>query len=476
MNQQESIVPSILHRQYIEKAYRELQPFLSGQTGLLHLHRDLYEGQPVQAAPTYENFLYALLLFRRKTLESIQQGKVLLGHLLSFQNLDSTSDQCGNFPALLTDYPECRDWHLPVSLCCVMSALRTSFDSVLGEELKTRLHACHRSLVACALNNLKKSATSGAAMLIMALQETLPEDAALFRTIESAAHAFQEGREWLHPWTFGKVLAFLSHFQCTDMCLPTALLEVARTMWHPEAATYDGPALGVFQFGNAPETTVFDCLMSVYFATPLKNRPWPYRTCLELALITPPDAVFSCPQEHQHWDVEKPFTMWSVGDAAVAACFFVPKTAEVYGFHPLRIVTPSQTVVFHFPNGQLIELTQEKHRFIGKVKVNDLKEDDPCLIRAYVERNDDTELLIDGKKASTFDPEKGIAIVNGSFTLHISSQTPQARTIGHVSLGNRPGQMLAKQKNESVAYDWRVAFDFVRGDVPKEVSFMFEIT
>jgi hypothetical protein len=479
MNQKEVSMPGALHRQYIENALRDLQPYVSSQTGLLHLHRDLYEGLPAQAAPTYENFLYALLLFRRKTLESVQQGKTLLSQLLLFQNLDTTSDQYGNFPALLTDYPVCRDWRLPVYICLVMTAIRTGFDSILGEELKNRVHACHNALASCAVNNQKKSATAGWATFVIALQEMLlhtpTEASSLLKTIDSAARTFIEGREWLNPEAFGRVLAAVSHLQCKELRFPMPLLESARKMWSPEASTYDGPALGVFQFGGVPETTLFDCLMSVYFNIPIKNRPWPYLTSLELALITPPEEVLPNPKGSQHWNLEKPFNMWSVGDTTVSACFFVPKTSEVYGFHPIRIVSPSGTVVFHFPNGQLLELLQDKNRFIGKVKVNEIKEDDPCLIRAFVERNDATELLIDGKKASAFEPEKGITISNGSSKVHIASQVSPQCCFGHVSMGNRPGQILSRQKDESVAYDWKMSFDFVRGEAPKEVSFTFEI-
>jgi hypothetical protein len=360
-----------------------------------------------------------------------------------------------------------------------MTAIRTSFDSILGDELKNRLHACHNALALCALKNKEKCVTTGWAAFVIALQEILlhvpTEDVSFLKTFDSAARTFIEGREWLNPESFGRVLTAVSLLQCKGLFLPASLLEAARTMWHPLASTYDGPALGVFQFGSTPETTLFDCLMSIYFNVPLKSRPWPYRASLELALITPPEEIFSTPSASQNWNLEKPFHMWRVGNTTVSACFFVPKMSEIYGFHPIRIVTPSETVVFHFPNGQLLELLQDKNRFIGKVSVNEIKEDDPCLIRAFVERNDATELLIDGKKASTFDPENGITISNGSSKVHISSKVPSSSCFGHVSIGNRPGQMLMKQKNESVAYDWKMSFDFVRGESPKEVSFTFEI-
>jgi hypothetical protein len=477
--QNKEILPVDLHRQYIDKAFREVQPYFSHQTGLLHVHKDVYEGLPVQAAPTYENFLYALLLFRKKTVESIQQGKGLLSHLLFFQNMDETSDQYGNFPVVLTDFPLCQNWHLPAAICPVITAIRLAFDSILGEELKHRLHACHLALLSCALRTQKKTNITASSAFIIAIEEFLlqppSKDGSSLATIEAAARTFFDGREWLNPAALGRVLVALSHLQCRKEHFSAPLLECARSMWHASASTYAGPALGVFQFGNVPETTVLDCLTSLFFALPLKNRPWPYLTSLELSLITPPEEPLSRSKEVPTWDERKPYAMWMVHDVAVSACFFVPKVSEGHGFHPIRIVTPLSTVVFHFPCGQLIELSLEETTLKGKVKIDRIKEDDPCLIRAFVERNDSTELFIDERKASTFEPEKGITIASGSTKLLICAHPLVSHCMGHISLGNRPGQILCKQTNESMGYDWKISFDFVRGEIPQELSFSIDI-
>ena len=60
-------------------------------------------------------------------------------------------------------------------------------------------------------------------------------------------------------------------------------------------------------------------------------------------------------------------------------------------------------------------------------------------------------------------------------TIHISSEVPNSCCLGHVSLGNRPGQLIPKKRSENIAYDWKVSIDFIRGDVPKEYAFSFEI-
>ena len=359
----EELSPMDLHRQYIEKALRDIRPYCSPQTGLLHLHPDIYSGVVAQAAPTYENFLFVLLLLRKKTVESAQAAKVLLDRLLHFQNLDPGSDQYGNFPALLTDYPSCRDWHLPVSLCLVVTAIRTGFDAILGEDCKRRLHVCHQALFACVQQNQKKCHLSSWAAFVVALQRVLlnppSESSSVLKALTESTQQFVADREWLNPEAFGKVLAAVSHLQCGALSIPASLLGCARHMWSPDASTYAGPALGVFQFGDVPATTLFDCVMSLYFTIPLKERPWPYRTSLELALVNPPETAYASSQEPLQWGDDKPFAMWPMGNLIVAACFFEPRTSETYGFQPIRIVTPSGTMVIHFPTVNFCSLLEK---------------------------------------------------------------------------------------------------------------------
>ena len=430
-----------LYRRCIDQAFREISPFISRQTGLLHVHEDV----PSPASPTKENFLYALLLLRKKTLDAIQEGKDLLGKLLIFQNTDPASDQYGNFPALITNYPVCRNWHLPVFLCLVMAAIRTSFDTVLGEELQQRLHAAHRLLFSCAQRNAAKCRYHAWEKFVIVLQEASDTS-----SIAEASERFIEERGWLLPDEFGLALAALSNVSGRS-----PLIEYARRLWHPGAATYIGPAIDVRQRGAGPATTLFDVFMGQNF--PLPARSWGCQTSLELALITPREWDWTSCDVSPVEDPEYP--MWSVGPIAVAAC---PKSGPFC--FPVRIVTPSCSIAMVFPSGVLRSFSREGSQFIGRVQIAQIKEEDPCLLRAYVERT--VPLTVDGKKASVFPPEKGISI--GGVLLSLEEKG--IHCLGHVALGNRPGQRL---KDE--AFDWKISLDIVRGTIEDEVRFLISI-
>lgn len=462
------VLSTDLYRHYIETSFREVSSHVSRQTGFLHVHLDMYDGLPAQAAPTKENFLYALLLLRRKTHETINEGKTLLGKLLSFQNGDSASDQYGNFPVLLTDYPECRNWHLPVFLCLVMTAIETGFGSVLGEELQNRIHTSHRLLYACAQKNANKYRVHGWEAFVMALQDWFlngsGDTSALNERLTYATQQFIDEHEWLRPDGFGLTLAALSHIPP----VPLPLTDYAQQLWHSQAATYSGPALDVRQFGPGPATTVFDLCLSLGLKIPLPVRPWGYQTALGLALITPGEWNWRAPVALI--PMAPDFVMWSEGVATVSAYLSPPFP----GCHPVRIVTPTCTVALVFPCGTLVGLSREGSQFTGRIRVTEVKEADPCLLRAYVERKDGVELLVGGKKASTFLPEEGITIAGGT-PVHLSIDARPALLFGHVGLGNRPGQLLAGEKGESSAFDWKISLDIVRGDIQNEVKFSFYI-
>lgn len=467
MNSSE-ILSADLYRQYIETAFRELSPYVSRQTGFLHVHLDIYDGLPAQAAPTRENFLYALLLLRRKTHETIQEGKALLGKLLSFQNCDPASDQYGNFPVLLTDYPECCNWHLPVFLCLCLTAIETSFDAVLGEELQRRLHESHRLLYACAQKNANKYRVHGWEAFVMDLQEWFlngsGNTSALNEVLSHASKQFIEEREWLRPDGFGLALAALSHLPHAS----SLLTDYAQQVWHPQAATYVGPALDVRQFGSGPTTTLFDVCLSMGEKIPLPARTWGYQTSLGLALITPGEWNWPVPAAPVAPDSD--FSIWTVGETVISAYLAHPFP----GCHPVRIVTPTFTIAMVFPCGTLLSLVQEGPQFSGRIRVTEIKEADPCLLRAYVERKQTVQLLVGGKRASTFLPEEGITI-SGRIPVHVAVDARPALLFGHVGLGNRPGQLLAGEKGESSAFDWKISIDIVRGDLQNEVKFSFYI-
>lgn len=102
----------------------------SARTGFVH---------DEETIPLYENFCFALALFRQKTADSVNEGKELITRLLSFQNEN-------NFPVYLHDYPRCHDFQMNLRVAPIFIYLLRDFAPVLGE-LKGKIeHALEKLL------------------------------------------------------------------------------------------------------------------------------------------------------------------------------------------------------------------------------------------------------------------------------------------------------------------------------------------
>jgi hypothetical protein len=96
----------------------------SPRTGFVHLYPN---EESTDTIPIYENFCFALALFRQKTAESVTLGKELISKLLAFQTPE------GSFPVYLHDFPRCHDYQMPLRVAPILIYLLRLFSPVLGE-------------------------------------------------------------------------------------------------------------------------------------------------------------------------------------------------------------------------------------------------------------------------------------------------------------------------------------------------------
>lgn len=446
-----------LYRKYVDHALTTILPYKSSETGLLHLHSEIYEGLPVQAAPTYENFLFVLLLLRKKTHEHVAEAKTLLRRLLSFQNFQSDV-QYGNFPTELTEYPVCREWLLSVRLGLALAVIRADFSTVLGDELLSSLVHAQKALLLAATATKEQRSFSISNQMLLDIERALLDPTALFELQEER---FIHSLEWMSPHSFGKVLAAASYLPQS-----TLLPSFAEQLWHKKATTYQGPACGVYQFGKDPEVTLFDFFCSLLTDTALVERSWSYLDALEVSLLNPKNILLG---KSLPFPKEEEWSLHTHGEVSIASCFFVPKAPE--GFYPIRIVTPDCTFALHFPHGSLLSLEPQGDRFVGTVHRNkEPEEDDPCLIRCFVERKKQV-LLLPEERATTFDPFEGVAIDVAKWRMSLVLGKQEASCFGHIGLHNRPGQILARKKLDSFGYDWLISIDYLRGRFQNPFTF-----
>lgn len=111
----------------------------SPRTGFVHYF--LQDESVSDTIPVFENFCFALALFREKTAESVHEGKAIIERLLAFQAPD------GNFPVYLHDFPKCWDFHLGLKIAPVLIHVLREFGSVLNTAYKEMLESALKKMI-----------------------------------------------------------------------------------------------------------------------------------------------------------------------------------------------------------------------------------------------------------------------------------------------------------------------------------------
>jgi hypothetical protein len=104
----------------------------SPRTKLVHHH---FIDTATDTIPFFENFCFAMALFRQRTVESILEGKEILERLLAFQIPE------GNFPIYLHDFPRCYDPWMGLRIAPILIQIQRHFGAVMGAELKKKMAA-----------------------------------------------------------------------------------------------------------------------------------------------------------------------------------------------------------------------------------------------------------------------------------------------------------------------------------------------
>lgn len=102
----------------------------SPRTGFVHYFPG-FDGY-TDTIPLYENFCFALALFRLKTAEGVTEGKEIIDRLLAFM-VD------GNFPNYLHEYPKTWDFKLAQKVAPILKQILRDFSTVLNGSFKEKL-------------------------------------------------------------------------------------------------------------------------------------------------------------------------------------------------------------------------------------------------------------------------------------------------------------------------------------------------
>lgn len=452
----------------------------SEQTGYIHHFYQTEEESPAQTIPVMENIYFVLALFRTRVSENVFEAKELLDRLLFFQ---SPSD--GNFPIYIHEYPVCKDRFLGAQLLPVFYYILEEFHSVLGSDLKQRLHLAANKLISLILKNLQeKSAGYPISMKIAASAKvfgiyfkdlSLEEQGTLLLDQLSAQGTHSS---WLVPTAIADICIALQmvYGKISGSSWKNFQTHLIQT-WHQTTRSYAGPGMKQYQRCDEPQPTLYDLFLG-YFTKGFSNRALKDAIFhLQAVLIRPTEELFP--------DVDYPFSVegnvngsqWFIYQDEKFAYSLIEKKAlenlaYENAFHPFSMIWGTKERVHSFvcQGGNF-----EFFRFFPKKKeIEFLFQLSPKFELEEREKNrelifffdiePDICMSIHGESATTFamNEEFFLKTPQLQFSLVVSLIDGEGQFLGHIMKGNRPSQNSAKGIHRFKAYDWQLFFRTLR--------------
>lgn len=335
--------------------------------------------------PIYENFCFALALFRQKTAEAVTEGKELIEKLLAFQTTE------GNFPTLLHDYPRCYDFQMSLKVAPILIYLLRLFGPVLGE-LKAKIEAA----LSLALGKRPEKPFWENRYRACINEPLLQQDTSDFSS--------QEWTEWL----ITAQLAGQTHFS-----LPyneSLQLLLTNTDVQEKGEPRPNPIEWLLAEGH-------------YSLRLLRDHPHQLLTAPLFPITYDPAPILDSTFRY-FW---KGTTLHSL--VAKTLTFDLPQTAEM-----------------------------------GR--------GDPFEAALFTDISPETELFVEGRKATTFKLGETITIQTPQQTIHIRFELTSGSGdfCGHLFRANRPSQIANKGPLLYEAYDWQIGLRTLRRQGPAQIQ------
>lgn len=457
-------------------------------TGYIHSCYEAGDEDNQAVIPIVENFLFTLALLRSRTIENINEAKVLLERLLHFQAHGSHSKYAGNLPVYIHEYPACNDRFTAVPVSLAVYWILKLFSQVLGSELKGRLIASFNNMLDyIVIAHADKPAPYQIALKIGTL--CLAGGSFLHRTdLESTGknmldelHSHPDKMPWYCPATLGSMLSALMLLYPRLSESPwAAFWKHLENTWHRNLCCYIGPAFKEWQDGEEPQATLYDLFLG-YFSGKFSARALKDSILhLEAALIPACEDIFQdaayphqlkCSLDNEAWYLYK--------DSLFAYCFIekhpVINPAMIKGFHPVRIVWGSDERVHTF----VCQGGNSKHiGFVNFPEGIDIIFDLDAIVDSeereknreiifFIDAHEGLETLVSESMATTFSLGEELLFRSGMFELSMvfNIVEGEGKFLGHRMLGNRPSQLrLRKQRYE--AYDWQFFLRTIKRSEP----------
>lgn len=464
-------------RQLLEIAICCGRCWQSSQTGFIHYCYSLKDENAHHPIPTYENFIFALALFRSRSAENIADGKELLKRLLHFQSHEG--EMSGNFPVYLHDYPFCKDRLWGAHILVVIYWIYKNFHHVLGADLKQALKMALIRLQNYCLKtiderpslypiSLKIASCAKAVGPLLNQSEIGERGDQLFYDLE----ANRDKSTWFSPTSLSDLIlayqilpaGFVKEFE-------KPFSEHLLATWHTPTSSYCGPGWKEYQRGNQPQVTLYDYYMGYISGT------YSFRCFIDHPVQLQAALVF--PEEERLKELTYPFNKegmlnglpWQLVQKKDYAYSLLAKESSAIPvqektFFPLKLIWGSPKLLHSFvcqggTSESISFKSSEKHleinfSFSTPPNVDDNeKNQEVCF---YVDEDVSTSLTVEGSPATTFKLSDKIIITSGHLKFSLSFQVAlgSGEFFGHIMKGNRPSQYSITGVHRFSAYDWQI--------------------
>lgn len=380
----------------------------SERTGFIHLFPQ--EKEAWDTIPFYENLCFVLALFRQKAADAVLEGKELLDKLLGFQLEE------GNFPVFLHEFPRGKDAYLALRVAPILLQLERKFSSILGADLKAKI------------------------------------ERSLQKLLSFAAKVRQE-----RPYP----LLWENRFRA---CFKQPLLPVDVSLLSPQEWGEWVITVQLADRLDLLETLPFHSNLQVLLgpiSTDIQERFEPQPVALEWALAER-KAMFTprLLQDHPHQILAAPLfpletktqeTTWILrqeGQGPLSVLW------QGKALHSLR----SSPATWIDPNEQGATLNFQLSQPVV------WKREDLFEISFHCDASSETQVFVEGQKATVFQLNDRVTVQTPSFSLSLRFTLIEGEGdfCGHIARGNRANQCACKGLLQYEAFDWHIGLRTLR--------------
>jgi hypothetical protein len=478
-------------RHIIERAVQSARSLLSPQTGFVHYHPNVLDGQSAQSIPIYENLLYCLALFRTKTHDNIQEAKILFEKLAFFQQLDRDLECFGSFPLYLHEFPFCRDYLQSVKCIAPLYWIYKDYHHVIPETSRAKLKRSLFALVEfCTLllkeirlplwARIKAIASSMAVAHLFDQTDLIEKAKQLLPTLDLS----KDASSWNDPQNLAELVSSFHMIKdLIDASYFVPLWEHISYCFAYESKTYVGPGVHIEQQGKIAKTVLLDYYMWAFTQQIRKDKDIVGIDALQGASVFPENCLKPIALPIHTSGITDQFS-WLVHQEKEWAFSCIRGSCEpqnTFGFFPFYFVAGPHSLCMQLFKGEVESFSYEGSKLLFIINFSpDIfleGKDKNKMLSICLDDTNQNKILVEGIAATTFELENSLTIELGSLRLSCTMRLFEGagRVMGHISRANRSAQLLARGKDKYSAFDQMIALRAIRGNEALKIRIEFQI-